>query len=417
MTNELKSRASGETDIPGEKSKAVSTDEEKQTGEEISGVEVPATIEMGELQKKSLNELHGVAQSLDLRVAGMRSKRQLVFEILQYYGRHGTKITATGFLDFSGDNPGFLRWPDFSFLCNADDVYVPAAAIKEYDMRPGQKVTCSVRPPRDREKFLSLDEVTSVEDVPVEEWESKPGFDQLTALFPNERIILEHADLENPSPRVLDLIAPLGKGQRGLIVAPPRGGKTILLKSIAVSIHKNHPEVELIVLLLDERPEEVTDFRETVDAHLYSSTFDESPNRHIEVADMTLERAKRAVEEGKDVVVLLDSLTRLARAHNSANQSGRGGGGGKNGRRKKSRGGPVGSGGISPKALERSRRFFGAARNVEEGGSLTILATCLIETDSRWMMSFSKNLKEPVIWRLPWIEKWLNRGFFPLSTP
>ena len=203
-------------------------------------------------------------------------------------------------------------------------------------------------------------------------------------------MILESTESQSPSPRVIDLVAPLGKGQRGLIVAPPRGGKTILLKSIAVSIRENNPEVELIVLLLDERPEEVTDFRETVNASVYSSTFDESSNRHIEVADMVLNRAKRLVEIGKDVVVLLDSLTRLARAHNSARQGGGGneGGGGGGGRHQRGGGGgggggPIGSGGISPKALERSRRFFGAARNVEEGGSLTILATCLIETDSR----------------------------------
>jgi transcription termination factor Rho len=211
-------------------------------------------------------------------------------------------------------------------------------------------------------------------------------------MFPSERLILETPGSSVASTRVIDLVAPLGKGQRGLIVAPPRGGKTILLKNIAVSVKANNPEVELIVLLLDERPEEVTDFRETVDASIYSSTFDESSNRHIEVADMVLNRAKRLVENGRDVVVLLDSLTRLARAHNSARQSGNGGNGGHHGGQGKFHqkgggggggGGPIGSGGISPKALERSRRFFGAARNVDGGGSLTILATCLIETDSR----------------------------------
>jgi transcription termination factor Rho len=208
-------------------------------------------------------------------------------------------------------------------------------------------------------------------------------------MFPADRLILETPGSPAVSPRVIDLVAPLGKGQRGLIVAPPRGGKTILLKNMAVSIHQNNPEVELIVLLLDERPEEVTDFRETVNASIYSSTFDESSDRHIEVADMVLNRAKRLVEIGKDVVVLLDSLTRLARAHNSARQSGNGGGhggGGGQGKFQRNNGGggaPIGSGGISPKALERSRRFFGAARNVDGGGSLTILATCLIETDSR----------------------------------
>ncbi len=392
MTSELQSEPAEEAESPeidaASKNSEVENSEGEEKKEEVPQVDVPGQVVINEFQQKSLNDLHAIAQELRLRVAGIRSKRQLVFEILQFYGKHGTAITATGFLDCSRDNAGFLRWPAFSFLANGDDVYVPTGVIKKHGLKPGQKIACSVRSPRDREKFLSVDEVTAIEDVQVGDWESKPGFDQLTALFPSERIILEQTDSDNPSTRVLDLIAPLGKGQRGLIVAPPRGGKTILLKSIAVSVQKNHPEVDLIVLLLDERPEEVTDFHETVDAAVYSSTFDESPKRHIEVADMVLERAKRSVECGRDVVILLDSLTRLARAHNSSNQSGGGDGGGKGGRRGgrgggRGGGGPVGSGGISPKALERSRRFFGAARNVEEGGSLTILATCLIETDSR----------------------------------
>lgn len=348
-------------------------------------VQVPEKIDINEFQQLSLNELHQAAQEANLRVAGVRSKHQIVFELLKFYGARGTKMEAEGFLDFSGDNFGFLRWPDFSFASNADDVYVPANLIKQNDLRVGQLLRCTVRAPRDREKFLSVESILLVEGKKLEDWEEPVEFDNLTALFPSERLILETPENSTPSPRVIDLIAPLGKGQRGLIVAPPRGGKTILLKNIAVSIYKNNPDVELIVLLLDERPEEVTDFQETVDASVYSSTFDEPSKRHVEVADMVLERAKRIVETGKDVVILLDSLTRLARAHNSANQSGGGGGGGKRqGRRGGGGGGgPIGSGGISPKALERSRRFFGAARNVEEGGSLTILATCLIETDSR----------------------------------
>ncbi|MEM9018687.1 MAG: transcription termination factor Rho [Verrucomicrobiota bacterium] len=348
--------------------------------EEKVKVVVPDHVDMNEFQGLSLNELHGAAHEIGLRVAGIRSKHQLVFEILKFYGEHGTEIEAEGFLDFSGDSFGFLRWPDFSFASNADDVYVPAAMIRKNQFGVGQLLRCKVRPPKDREKFLSVDTILSVEGVPMEQWGEPNGFDHLTALFPSDRLILEVPGAASPSPRVIDLVAPLGKGQRGLIVAPPRGGKTILLKNIAVSIHHNNPELELIVLLLDERPEEVTDFKETVNAEVYSSTFDETSRRHVEVADMVLNRAKRIVETGKDVVVLLDSLTRLARAHNSANQSG-GGGGKRKGRG--GGGGPIGSGGISPKALERSRRFFGAARNVEEGGSLTILATCLIETDSR----------------------------------
>jgi transcription termination factor Rho len=349
-------------------------------------VEVPGEIDLNHFQGKSLAALHEIAQELELRVAGVRSKHQIVFEIAKFYGHRGTRLYAEGFLEYFGDHYGFLRWPAFSFASNADDVSISGSLVRRHDLRQGQRVKCLVRAPRDREKFLIVEEVLEVEGVAAAEWAASANFDDLRAMFPSERLILEVPDGAAPSPRVIDLVAPLGKGQRGLIVAPPRGGKTILLKNIAVSIHKNNPEVELIVLLLDERPEEVTDFRETVDASIYSSTFDEPSRRHIEVADMVLNRAKRLVECGRDVVVLLDSLTRLARAHNSAKQGGGGGGGG-NGRNQRHKGGggagPIGSGGISPKALERSRRFFGAARKVEEGGSLTILATCLIETDSR----------------------------------
>jgi len=349
-------------------------------------IQAPDRIDLNEFQQRRLIDLQREAQDAGLRVAGVRSKHQLVFDLLKLYGSHGSEIEARGFLDLTGDQQGYLRWPEFSFASNADDVFVHPSLVKRHQLRPGQMLRCKVNAPRDREKMLSADEIVEIEGVPAGDWQRPPGFDTLTALFPSERLILELPEKGSPSSRVIDLVAPLGKGQRGLIVAPPRGGKTILLKNIAVSIHHNNPEVELIVLLLDERPEEVTDFRETVSASIYSSTFDEPSHRHVEVADMVLNRAKRIVESGKDVVVLLDSLTRLARAHNSANQSGggsaakrkgRGGGGGGGG------GGPIGSGGISPKALERSRKFFGAARNVDEGGSLTILATCLIETDSR----------------------------------
>lgn len=357
--------------------------------EEVKTIAVPEKVDVNEFQRKSLADLHDIAQEIGLRVAGVRSKHHLIFEILRFYGIRGTLMEAEGFLDYSGDSFGFLRWPDFSFAANADDVYIASNFVKKHELRPGQRVRGVVRAPREREKFLSVEEVLEIEGRPVAEWENPPPFDDLKAMFPADRLILETPGSTAVSPRVIDLVAPLGKGQRGLIVAPPRGGKTILLKNMAVSIHQNNPEVELIVLLLDERPEEVTDFRETVNASIYSSTFDESSDRHIEVADMVLNRAKRLVEIGKDVVVLLDSLTRLARAHNSARQSGNGGGhGGGGGQGKFQRnngggGGPIGSGGISPKALERSRRFFGAARNVDGGGSLTILATCLIETDSR----------------------------------
>lgn len=356
--------------------------------EPVVQIPVPDFIDVNEFQRRSLAQHHAAAEEVGLKVAGIRSKHQLVFELLKFYGERGTRMEALGFVDFGPEGFGFLRWPEFSFASNADDVYVATGLLKKYQIRTGQKLRCTVRPPREREKFLAAEDIIEIEGAAADTWVQPVGFDSLTALHPTERLILEIPEGKSPSPRVLDLVAPLGKGQRGLIVAPPRGGKTILLKNIAVSIKKNHPDVALLVLLLDERPEEVTDFRETVAAAVYSSTFDEASKRHIQVADMVLNRAKRLVESGRDVVILLDSLTRLARAHNSANQSGgaepfvagrkgkrKGGGGGG--------GGPIGSGGISPKALERSRRFFAAARNVEEGGSLTILATCLIETDSR----------------------------------
>jgi transcription termination factor Rho len=227
-------------------------------------------------------------------------------------------------------------------------------------------VKVRVKVPRERDKFLTSSEILEIEGVPAAEFQQPTEFDKLTPLFPDQRIHLEGEGPDFLGVRVIDIIAPLGKGQRGLIVAPPRGGKTILLKQIARSIRLNHPEAELVILLLDERPEEVTDFEETVGAEVFASTFDEAPKRHAQVADMVIERAKRLVEMGKDVILLLDSLTRLARGHNSAMQ-----------------GGPIGSGGVSPVALQKSRKFFGTARNIEGGGSLTILATALVETESR----------------------------------
>jgi len=331
-------------------------------------VPIPDLIDLNEFQGKPLAEMQRLASDIGLRVAGVRSKHQLVFEILSWFSRKGARIEATGFIDFAGDSHGFLRWPALSFLSNTDDVYCAASFIREHKLKIGNEIRACVRAPRDREKFLSVESLIEIEGQPVDTWEPPVSFDDLTALFPKERLILEYPDSPTPSPRVVDLLAPLGKGQRGLIVAPPRAGKTILLKNIAVSIQKNHPEVELIVLLLDERPEEVTDFRETVSAPVFSSTFDEPTRRHVQVSDMVAQRARRLVEQKKDVVILLDSLTRLARGHNA--NIGKGGG-------------RTGSGGLDTKALERPRKFFGAARNVEEGGSLTILATCLVETDSR----------------------------------
>ncbi|MFV1993833.1 MAG: transcription termination factor Rho [Verrucomicrobiales bacterium] len=328
---------------------------------------IPERIDLNEFQNELVSALHELGVSLGLRVGGLRSKHQLVFEILSHYGRRGCRIEAEGFLEVTNDGYGFLRWPRFNFAPNPDDVYVAPVHIRNNSLRPGSLVRALVRSARDKEKYLSVEEILLVEGKPLKQWENPVPFDKLTALFPSERIILENSVNKAVSSRVVDLVAPLGKGQRGLIVAPPRGGKTILLKDIAQSIIANHKEVELIILLLDERPEEVTDFVESVDAAVYSSTFDEAPTRHSQVAEIVLERSKRLVEQGKDVVILLDSITRLARGYNAL-QSGKG---------------RTMSGGIDSKALLKPKKFFGAARNVEEGGSLTILATALIETESR----------------------------------
>jgi transcription termination factor Rho len=328
--------------------------------------DVPDKLVVNEFREKPLAELHALADSLPIKIQPMAMKSQLVFDVLSFYAKHGTELTGYGFMEQAKDNYAMLRCPKKSFKTSPDDLYIAGDLIKKHGLCVGQKVTVKMRAPRGRDKYLSAMEVLLVEDLEISDYEMPESFDKLTALIPNERIILENGAVGGLAVRLVDLVAPLGKGQRGLIVAPPRGGKTILLKNIAQSIKANHKEVELIVLLLDERPEEVTDFEETVDAQIFSSTFDEPSRRHAQVSDLVLERAKRLVELGKDVVILLDSLTRLARGHNNSQK-----------------GGVIGSGGLNPQALQKSRKFFGAARNVEGGGSLTILATALVETESR----------------------------------
>ena len=291
----------------------------------------------------------------------------LAFTVLSCYAKFGTRIVGEGILELANGNFGMLRDEMRSFRNSPDDLYVPAEVVREYDLREGQRLKVTVRAPGYRDQFMGVAEVLEIDGQPAAEYKPSKHFDELTSLFPEERYVLEgDDDSAGLATRVVDLVAPLGKGQRGLIVAPPRGGKTILLKQIAKAIQRNHPEAELIVLLLDERPEEVTDFEDMVGRNVFASTFDEPSKRHAQVANIVLERSRRLVEQGKDVVILLDSLTRLARGYNNA-----------------VRGGPIGSGGVSPQAITDTRKFFGAARNVEEGGSLTILATCLIETESR----------------------------------
>ncbi len=328
--------------------------------------EIPQLTHVNDLRALPLPELYTLLEALPIRIPANATKAQLVYELVAFYLKEGGECHVTGIVEQSKEAFGMLRDPLRSFKVSADDIYVQGQMLSEYGICVGQIITVALRPSRGRDKYLAADSIITIDGVDSANFKKPKDFDKLTAMFPDKRFVLERGKEGPVSVRVVDLVAPLGKGQRGLIVAPPRGGKTILLKQIAKSIQENHPESELVILLLDERPEEVTDFEETVNATVYSSTFDESHMRHAQVSDLALERAKRLVEQGKDVVLLLDSLTRLARGHNSA-----------------IRGGPVGSGGISSKALQQSRKFFNAARNCEEGGSLTILATALVETENR----------------------------------
>ena len=294
------------------------------------------------------------------------SKQELIFQILRAQTEMNGLIFSEGVLECLPDGFGFLRAPEYNYLPGPDDIYVSPSQIRKFDLRTGDTVSGQVRPPKDGERYFALIKVEAVNFEDPEVTRNKIFFDNLTPLYPQERIRLETTK-ENLTGRVLDMLCPIGKGQRGLIVAPPRTGKTMMLQSVANSVTTNHPEVALIVLLIDERPEEVTDMQRTVKGEVISSTFDEPPQRHIQVAEMVLEKAKRLVEHKRDVVILLDSLTRLGRAYNAVTPPS----------------GKVLSGGIDANALQRPRRFFAAARNIEEGGSLTIIATALIDTGSR----------------------------------
>jgi transcription termination factor Rho len=338
---------------------------------ENPGLPSPATtapsrgVGLNELQK--LDDLGPVAREFGLHLHPARSRHHHILDIVRAALGRGATVTAEGFLDQVGDSFGLLRYPELNFLPVPEEVSVPRAAIELYRLRPGQRLAGEVRLPREREKGLVLDDVTTIEGERAEQWKEPPDFEKLTPQFPQGRIMLENPKTNSVSARAVDLLAPLGRGQRGLIVAPPRVGKTILLKEIAKAIRANHPEIVLILLLVDERPEEVTDLEREIDCQIYHSNFDENVQRHVQVAELVLERAKRLVELKKDVVVLLDSLTRLSRGYNNLQPSK----------------GRIMSGGVEAKALIKPKKFFGSARNVEEGGSLTILATALIETGSR----------------------------------
>ncbi|MCS5695510.1 transcription termination factor Rho [Desulfofundulus thermocisternus] len=317
-----------------------------------------------ELESKTMQELYKIARELELTGYSRLRKRELIFEIIKAQAEKNGLIYAQGVLEILPDGYGFLR--PFQYLPSHDDIYVSSSQIRRFDLRTGDLVAGQVRGPKENERYYALLRVEQVNGVDPEKAAERLHFDGLTPLYPQERIRLE-TEPDRIATRIIDLVAPIGKGQRGLIVAPPKAGKTMLLKEIANSITRNHPEINLIVLLIDERPEEVTDIERSVKGEVVSSTFDEPPENHVKVAEMVLERAKRLVEHKQDVVILLDSITRLARAHNLViPPSGR-----------------TLSGGVDPAALHKPKRFFGAARNLEEGGSLTILATALIETGSR----------------------------------
>jgi len=334
------------------------------------GSTLPATarsLDLNELQQLSEKKLKAVARDFDLYLHPARSRHQHILDIIRAALTGGATITAEGFVDQVSESFAMLRWPRLNFLPLPEDVAIPRAVIEQHQLRPGQKIAGTIRLPMQREKFLSLVEVTRVEGQPPEEWTQPTHFDKLTPQFPQGRIILENPKTNSISARAVDLLTPLGRGQRGLIVAPPRVGKTIVLKEIAKAIRVNHPDIVLILLLVDERPEEVTDLEREIDCQIYHSNFDESVQRHVQVAEMVLERAKRLVELKHDVVLLLDSITRLSRGYNNL-EPGRG---------------RIMSGGVEAKALIKPKKFFGSARNAEEGGSLTVLATALTETGSR----------------------------------
>jgi transcription termination factor Rho len=324
-------------------------------------------VDIAELKRKSVGELHDLAEELNIsNFSGLR-KQDLIFRIEQTLLESEVVLRGEGVLEILPEGYGFLRSQDWNYLYGPDDIYVSPSQIKRFDLRTGDTIQGQVRPPKDGERYLALLKVETINTLDPESTKHRVAFDNLRPRYPEERLHLELEENGNLATRVIDLIAPIGKGQRGLIVSPPKAGKTTILQQIANSISTNHPEVHLIVLLIDERPEEVTDMEEHVRAEVISSTFDEPAERHTQVAEMVMEKAKRLVEHGKDVVILLDSITRLARAYNvTVPHSGK-----------------ILSGGVDANALHKPKRFFGAARNIEDGGSLTIIATALIETGSR----------------------------------
>ena len=328
-----------------------------------------AEIKLKDLKSKTPTELLAFAEEHEVEAASTLRKQELMFAILKQLASNDIDIIGEGVVEVLADGFGFLRSPDSNYLAGPDDIYISPSQIRRFSLRTGDTVEGEIRSPKDGERYFALLKVNTINFEDPEKTKHKVNFDNLTPLYPNERLQLEIEDptRKDYSPRIIDIVSPIGKGQRALIVAPPRTGKTVLLQNIAQAITSNHPECYLIVLLIDERPEEVTDMQRSVRGEVVSSTFDEPAVRHVQVAEMVIEKAKRLVEHGRDVVILLDSITRLGRAYNTVVPSS----------------GKVLTGGVDANALQRPKRFFGAARNIEEGGSLTIIATALIDTGSR----------------------------------
>jgi transcription termination factor Rho len=326
-------------------------------------------MHLGELKAKPIEELIGIAEDMGIENIARSKKQDVIFNILKSHSKDGEDIEGEGVLEILNDGFGFLRSPTSSYLAGPDDIYVSPSQIRRFGLKTGDSISGKIRPPKDGERYFALLKIDEINFEGTDKTKSKLAFENLTPLFPEERLVMESGNgtTEDLSARIIDLISPTGKGQRGLIVSPPKAGKTLLLQSIAHSIEKNSPDSILMVLLIDERPEEVTDMTRSVKGEVIASTFDEPPSRHVQVAEMAIAKARRLVESGNDVIILLDSITRLGRAYNSTQASS----------------GKILTGGVDANALEKPKRFFGAARNIENGGSLTIIATALVDTGSR----------------------------------
>ena len=326
-------------------------------------------MHLGELKAKPIEELIGIAEDMGIENIARSKKQDVIFNILKSHSKDGEDIEGEGVLEILNDGFGFLRSPTSSYLAGPDDIYVSPSQIRRFGLKTGDSISGKIRPPKDGERCFALLKIDEINFEGTDKTKSKLAFENLTPLFPEDRLVMESGNgtTEDLSARIIDLISPTGKGQRGLIVSPPKAGKTLLLQSIAHSIEKNSPDSILMVLLIDERPEEVTDMTRSVKGEVIASTFDEPPSRHVQVAEMAIAKARRLVESGNDVIILLDSITRLGRAYNSTQASS----------------GKILTGGVDANALEKPKRFFGAARNIENGGSLTIIATALVDTGSR----------------------------------